>query len=184
MHLGLDLLFERNFPAFENFLDVRPKLACLGIDDHEFFYETESKDVVFRTHGGGQCRSKIARCHGGSSSPLLDARIRPRSRICLASPAERSIHLGLHVISYASSPSARRVTAPCTNLPQLKLSRPGLCSRALRIAISDTASTTHSKFAWPTLAASASGAGLQKSMATGTPSRIANSTVFKSYPRY
>src|SRR5206468_180029 len=46
------------------------------------------------------------------------------------------------------------------NLPQLKLSRPARCSRALRMAISETASTTHSKFAWPTLAASASGAGL------------------------
>jgi hypothetical protein len=30
---------------------------------------------------------------GGSSSPLLDVKIRRQSRICLASPAERPIHL-------------------------------------------------------------------------------------------
>src|SRR5205823_13470352 len=158
MHLGLDLLFERNFPAFENFLDVRPKLACLGIDDSEFFFDTESKDVVFGAHARGRnSLPKTMRCHPESR--------RMTRRDCR---------------SYANSPSSRFVTAACTNLPQLKLSRPGLCSRALRIAISDTASTTHSKFAWPTLAASASGAGLQKSIATGTSSRIANSTVFKS----
>jgi hypothetical protein len=41
-----------------------------------------------------------------------------------------------------------RLAAPARiNLPQLRLSRPGTCSRALRIAISETASTTHSKFA-------------------------------------
>src|SRR5205823_214626 len=70
--------------------------------------------------------------------------------------------------------------APGLRLPQLKLSRPGWCTRALRMAISETASTTHSKFAWPIHAASQSGAGLQKSIATGTPSRTANSTVFRS----
>jgi len=31
MHLRLDLLFKDNFPALEDFLDVRPKLACLRI---------------------------------------------------------------------------------------------------------------------------------------------------------
>src|SRR3954453_5818901 len=83
-------------------------------------------------------------------------------------------------VTYANSPSELFVTAACTYLPQLRLSRPGTCSRALRIAISETASTTHSKLAWPTDAASASGAGLQKSIASGTPSRIANSTVLRS----
>src|SRR2546429_5548926 len=47
--------------------------------------------------------------------------------------------------SYATSPNELFLTAACRNLPQLKLSRPGTCSRALRMAISDTASTTHSK---------------------------------------
>jgi len=42
------------------------------------------------------------------------------------------------------------------------------------------ASTTHSKFSTPTEFTSASGAGLQKSIASGTPSRTANSTVLKS----
>src|SRR5947208_8348462 len=48
--------------------------------------------------------------------------------------------------SYATSPNELFLTAACRNLPQLKLSRPGTCSRALRIAISEIASTTHSKF--------------------------------------
>ena len=48
---------------------------------------------------------------------------------------------------YGNSPNERCVTAACTNLPQLKLSRPGTCSRALRMAISEIASTTHSKLA-------------------------------------
>src|SRR5512133_4196827 len=158
VHLRLDLLFERNFPALEDLLDVRPKLACLRINDRKFLLDAESKRVLLCAHQGRKLPSKTARCHRGSSSPLsasrtdwsrgeLDTKIRRRSRICLASPAERSIHLRLHVISYASSPSARLVTAACTYLPQLKLSRSGLCSRALRIAISAPASTTHSKFA-------------------------------------
>jgi hypothetical protein len=36
---------------------------------------------------------KHERIEGGSSSPLLDAKIWRRNRINLASPAERTIHL-------------------------------------------------------------------------------------------
>src|SRR5437667_5997422 len=55
--------------------------------------------------------------------------------------------------------------------------------KAFFTAISATASITHSKFSRPTEVTSASGAGFMKSIAYGTPSSTANSTVFKSYPR-
>jgi hypothetical protein len=58
VHLRLDLLFERNFPALENFLDVRPELACLRVDDGEFLFDTESERVVFLRHGGAQISVK------------------------------------------------------------------------------------------------------------------------------
>jgi hypothetical protein len=46
VHLGLDLFLEQNLAALENFLDVRPELACLRIDDGEFLFDTEGKDVI------------------------------------------------------------------------------------------------------------------------------------------
>ncbi len=52
MHLGLDLLFERNLPAFEDLLDVRPQLARFRIDDRELLFDAESKCVLLRAHGG------------------------------------------------------------------------------------------------------------------------------------
>src|SRR5436309_7630868 len=52
VHLRLDLLFEGNFPALEDFLDVRPKFACLRIDNGEFLFDTEGEHVVFGTHAG------------------------------------------------------------------------------------------------------------------------------------
>ena len=70
----------------------------------------------------------------------LASRIRPRAA---ASTPLRSAQNDTP--PQASSPNERRVTAACRNLPQLRLSRPGTCSRALRMAISETASTTHSK---------------------------------------
>ena len=47
-------------------------------------------------------------------------------------------------------------------------------------ARSATAVTIHSKLSWPTERSSASGAGFMKSIAYGTPSSTANSTVFRS----
>src|SRR5262249_42961322 len=49
-------------------------------------------------------------------------------------------------------------------------------------AIPATASTIHLKLSGPTDLSSASGAGFMKSMAYGTPSSTANSTVLRSYP--
>src|SRR5215217_4314216 len=130
---------------------------------------------------GPECSSKTTPCHpeprrrGGTSynqqwhfgSSLCDEQAKWRSFSRDGGSQDDELKFAG---PYASSLRSRRVTAACKNLPQLELSRSATCSRALRIAISDTASTTHSKFASPTLAASASGAGLQKSIASGTPS--------------
>src|SRR5664279_6290324 len=53
-------------------------------------------------------------------------------------------------------------------------------ARAREIAMSATASTIQRKFSGPTDSRPASGAGFMKSMAYGTPSSTANSTVFRS----
>src|SRR5207253_7797384 len=84
--------------------------------------------------------------------------------------------------SYATSPNELFLTAACRNLPQLKLSRPGTCSRALRMAISDTASTTHSKFALPTLAASPSVPTPQTTLMTVPPSPLPTTPLLHAEP--
>ena len=58
VHLRLDLLFERDFAAFENFLNVRPQLARLRIDDREFLLDAEGEGVVFGAHDGYRIPSK------------------------------------------------------------------------------------------------------------------------------
>src|SRR6266516_8220117 len=58
VHLRLDLLFERNLSALEDLLDVRPKLACLRIDNREFLFNTESEDVFLGAHAGAQLSPK------------------------------------------------------------------------------------------------------------------------------
>ena len=62
VHLGLDLLFQQDLAALEDFLDVRPQLARLGIDDREFFLDAEGEGVV----RGGHVKNKgdlLSRCH-------------------------------------------------------------------------------------------------------------------------
>src|SRR4030095_6977775 len=108
VHLRLDLLFKDNLPILEDLLDVRPQLTRLRIDNREFLFNAESKRVVLGAHQGNKSPSKTRRCRGGP-------------------PAARPIHLRVHVISYANTLSARRITAAWTYLPQLKLSRPGWC---------------------------------------------------------
>src|SRR5213076_1612366 len=61
VHLRLDLLFKRYFPALEDLLDVRPKLARLRIDDRELLFNTQSKRVVLSAHVGRQISLKNAR---------------------------------------------------------------------------------------------------------------------------
>src|SRR6184192_3821979 len=86
--------------------------------------------------------------------PEMPAPLAPSSRAKSRDPAEVSLKItqrdpstSVRDDDYFKSLSARRVPPAWTNFPQLRLSRPGRCSRALRIAMSETASTTHSKFA-------------------------------------
>src|SRR4029077_2891184 len=46
VHLRFDLLFKRDFSAFENFVNVRTQLACLGVDDGELLFDSQSERVV------------------------------------------------------------------------------------------------------------------------------------------
>ena len=47
VHLRLDLLFERDFSAFEDLVDMRTQFARLGIDDREFLFDSQSERVLF-----------------------------------------------------------------------------------------------------------------------------------------
>jgi hypothetical protein len=50
VHLGLDLLLQKNFAAFENFLDVGTEFAGLRIDDRELLLNAEREGVVRGGH--------------------------------------------------------------------------------------------------------------------------------------
>src|SRR4030095_12599529 len=163
----------------ENFVNMRTQFARLRVDDGELLFDSQSERVVFHAMMAERMslenNALSSRAQSGNPLRNLTARSRDFSTPLRSAQNDRPPH--------TSSPNERRVTAACRNLPQLRLSRPATCSRALRMAISQTASTTHSKLCSPIHAASQSGAGLQKSIATGTPSRIANSTVLRSEPR-
>src|SRR5882724_10760113 len=58
VHLGLDLLFENDFSAFENFVNVRPQLARFRIDDGELLFDAEGKRVILCAHRGGQISAR------------------------------------------------------------------------------------------------------------------------------
>src|SRR4029450_598245 len=60
VHFRLDLLFERNFPALEDLLDVRPKLAWLRADDRELLFDPESERLVPTRHDSPQVSLKNA----------------------------------------------------------------------------------------------------------------------------
>src|SRR5439155_9997827 len=158
---------------------MRTQLTRFRIDDRELLLDSQSEDVLFH-----QQRENTFADFADLHRLFLVGRARRIGSHRSGDPYQAKCEMvgptQLRANHYVSSPNERCVTADCRNFPQLKLSRLGTCSRALRMAISEMASTTHSKFASPIHAASQSGAGLQKSMATGTPSRTANSTVFRS----
>src|SRR6266513_1753513 len=135
----------------------------------KFLFDYGSEDVVFGAHAGGATLSqkrravipsrpidslRPLRASSDDEGPRKES-LRFRGTLCdqrcdceVLLPRLRDQDDRVEIVRcYASSPKARLVAAACRNLPQLKLSRPGWCSRALRIAISETASTTHSKFA-------------------------------------
>src|SRR5581483_6973567 len=70
--------------------------------------------------------------------------------------------------------------AAARNFDQWYGSCTAFCSLARSIAISATLSTIQRKFSGPTDSSPASGAGFMKSIAYGTPSSTANSTVLRS----
>jgi len=47
MHLWLDPLFQNDFAASDDFLDVRTQFARLWIDDLKFFFDPQGKNVIF-----------------------------------------------------------------------------------------------------------------------------------------
>src|SRR5262249_60884358 len=51
VHLWFDLLFERDFSAFENFVNMRTELACLRVDDRELLFDSQSERVILHAHG-------------------------------------------------------------------------------------------------------------------------------------
>src|SRR5438876_5154848 len=87
MHLRLDLLFEHNFSAFENFLNVRTQLARLWIDNRELLLDAEREGVIFDAH------------RGTANVPQKRCAVMVDRAVSCPMPAERSIHLRLHVIS-------------------------------------------------------------------------------------
>src|SRR5262245_50943036 len=60
VHLRFELLFERNFSAFEDFVDMRTQLARLRIDDRELLFDSQSERVVLWTHAGSEMSLKTA----------------------------------------------------------------------------------------------------------------------------
>src|SRR5438132_9917686 len=49
VHLGLDVLFQNDFAAGKNLLDMRTEFACLRIDDLKFLLNSESEDMIAET---------------------------------------------------------------------------------------------------------------------------------------
>ena len=74
MHLGFDLLFEHDFAAFENFLNMRAQLARLRIDNRELLLDAEGVSVVFVLMAGRKCPQK--QC--AVADPIRRCRKRPR----------------------------------------------------------------------------------------------------------
>ena len=70
VHLGFDLFLEHDLAAFENFLDVRPQLARLRIDDREFLFDAESKVCSFGLVHGAQISLKPKARHPDSAQIL------------------------------------------------------------------------------------------------------------------
>src|SRR5262245_45206397 len=50
MHLGLDLLFQRDLTVFQYLMDMRTQFPGFRIDDRKLLFDSESIDVIFRDH--------------------------------------------------------------------------------------------------------------------------------------
>src|SRR6266446_3129754 len=76
MHLRLDLLLERDLPAFKNFLDVGTQLPRLRIDNGEFLLDAERVAVILGAHGGRQTSLKNTQLSSRVAQPTRDLTIR------------------------------------------------------------------------------------------------------------
>src|SRR5947208_16979642 len=54
MHFRFDLLFEHDFSAFENLVNMRTQLARFRIDDGELLFDSKSERVVLHANDDGQ----------------------------------------------------------------------------------------------------------------------------------
>src|SRR6516164_714256 len=72
VHLRFDLLFERDFSAFENFVNVRTQFACLRVDNRELLFDSQSERVVLNAHRGLEMFLKNATMSCGA--PRRDSR--------------------------------------------------------------------------------------------------------------
>src|SRR5947209_20510833 len=61
VHLRLDLLFEHDFSALEDFMNMGAQLARFRIDDGEFFFDTEREYVLLGAHQEQQTSVKNGR---------------------------------------------------------------------------------------------------------------------------
>src|ERR1051326_5109335 len=52
MHFRFDLLFEDDLAALDNFLNMRPQVTRIRIDERKFLFNTEVECVLFRPHRG------------------------------------------------------------------------------------------------------------------------------------
>src|SRR6266567_6946751 len=92
MHLGLDLLLEHDLSTLEDFLDVRPQLARLRVDNRKFLFDTERVGVVFPAHSERilnpkRCAVNATRARPANASSRRLGQISPnlsyRDRVCV-----------------------------------------------------------------------------------------------------
>src|SRR6266478_9943189 len=79
MHLRLDLLLEHDLSTLEDFLDVRPQLARLRVDNRKLFLDAERVGVLLLHPSGRKTSADFADLHR-----LFQNRARPprSAKIC------------------------------------------------------------------------------------------------------
>src|SRR6266404_8889737 len=63
MHLRLDLLLEHDLSTLEDFLDVRPQLARLRVDNRKLFLDAERVGVLLLHPSGRKTSADFADLH-------------------------------------------------------------------------------------------------------------------------
>src|SRR5581483_7448768 len=178
MHLGLDALLKAQLSLRQHLgLDVRPQIACFRINSLILLLNAQRKRWPHR---------KSSHLNANYIVLFLLARFFPAaftSRFsaaffAIAARVELSF-LAASVFPPVSHPPGP-VPLPSRNVDHFSSFGGAPAIFAFSTARFATFSTIQSKFFCPTECTSASGAGFMKSIAYGTPSSTANSTVFKS----